>query len=87
MSSAERVGGGTEALDGSILEGLSCILSVIYMCSVLNIGVACDIDLYPPPQHSVGYILIMLHLLSLPLSAYSFFFFCKALSYVTGKRK
>ena len=45
MSSAERVGGGTEALYGSILEGLSCILSVIYMCNVymLNIGVACDL--------------------------------------------
>ena len=45
-SSAERVGGGTEALDGSILECLSCILSVIYsICSecMLNIGVACDL--------------------------------------------
>ena len=44
-SSAERVGGGTEALDGSILEGLSCILSVIYICSecMLNIGVAYDL--------------------------------------------
>ena len=43
MSIAERVGRGTEALDGSILEGLSCILSAIYDCCSVHakVGVAC----------------------------------------------